>query len=184
MGMRCDREDVPRRLRRLDGAAVLGMRVFVARRFRARLLGLAGLREVPADCLLLIPGCRSVHTVGMRFAIDVTFVDRHGRELRTVRGVRPWRVVGCRDAAAAIERPAGQSDGGGPDAAGMWPKSARRGGGAGSGGGADEVGEAEAEGLEGEVLGDVELEREAGVLAALGGGAEADRVEAGVAGER
>lgn len=141
---------------------MLGVRVFVARRFRPRLLGLAGLREVPDDCMLLIPGCRSVHTVGMRFSIDVTFVDRHGRELRTVRGVRPWRVVGCRGAAAAIERPAE----------------------AGSGRGADEVGEAEAEGLEGEVLGDVELEREAGVLAALGGGAEADRLEAGVAGER
>lgn len=178
MDMGCDREDVPRRLRRLDGVALLGVRVFVARRFRARLLGLAGLRQVPEDCLLLIPGCRSVHTVGMRFAIDVTFVDRHGRELRTARGVRPWRVVGCRDAAAVIERPAGQSNAGGPDVAGMWP------GGAGSGGGADEVGEAEAEGLEGEVLGDVELEREAGVLAALGGGAQADRVEAGVAGER
>lgn len=149
---------MPRRLRRLDGAAVLGLRVFVARRFRARLLGLAGLRQVPADCMLLIPGCRSVHTVGMRFAIDVTFVDRQGRELRTVRGVPPWRVVGCRGAAAAIERPSGR--------------------------GADEVGEAEAEGLEGEILGDVELEREAGVLAALGGGAEAQRIEAGVAGQR
>lgn len=99
---------VPGRLRRLGPPAPAhGLRVFVARSWRARLLGLAGLRQMPADCVLLIPRCRSVHTVGMRFAIDVTFVDRDGRELRTVRGVRPGRVVSCRRAAAAIEAPAG-----------------------------------------------------------------------------
>jgi hypothetical protein len=105
--MGCDREDLPRRLRRLDAAAVCGVRVFLARSFRARLLGLAWLRSLPADCVLLIPGCRSVHTFGMRFALDVTFLDGAGRELRTVRGVRPGRVVACRGATAVLERRAG-----------------------------------------------------------------------------
>lgn len=119
--MGCDREDLPRRLRRLDAAAVCGVRVLVARSFRARLLGLAWLREVPRDCVLLIPGCRSVHTFGMRFAIDVTFVDGDGRELRTARAVRPGRVVGCREAAAVVERPAGA----GPMPDDMRPSQAR-----------------------------------------------------------
>ena len=42
---------------------------------RARLLGLAGLRSLDAGRGLAIPRCNSVHTIGMRFAIDVVFVE-------------------------------------------------------------------------------------------------------------
>jgi hypothetical protein len=45
----------------------------------------------------------------MRFALDVVFVDAAGRPLRVVRGLRPWRVVSCRGAAAAIERRAARN---------------------------------------------------------------------------
>src|SRR5690606_14418959 len=71
---------------------------------RARLLGLAWLDELPADCGLLIPGCRSIHTFGMRFALDVDFLDAGGRLLRRVEAVPPRRLVWCRGAAAALER--------------------------------------------------------------------------------
>jgi Uncharacterized ACR, COG1430 len=47
-----------------------------------------------------------VHTGGMRFALDVVFLDARGRVLRVVRGVPPWRVVSCPGAAAVIEAPA------------------------------------------------------------------------------
>jgi uncharacterized membrane protein (UPF0127 family) len=94
-----------RRLERLPAIDLPGgLRLHVARSLRARLLGLALLREVPADRALLIPRCRSVHTVGMRFALDVVFVDAGGRPLRVVRGLRPGRVASCSGAAAAVER--------------------------------------------------------------------------------
>ena len=83
------------------------MRLFVARAPLARLLGLAFLARAPPRCALLIPRCRSVHTAGMRFALDLVFLDRAGRVLRVARGVPPWRVVGCRGAAAVLEVPAG-----------------------------------------------------------------------------
>jgi uncharacterized protein len=82
-----------------------GLRLFVARSRRARLLGLALLARAPPDCALLLPRCRSVHTVGMRFCIDVVFLDGGGRVLRRVPGVRPFRVVWCRRAAGALEVP-------------------------------------------------------------------------------
>jgi hypothetical protein len=44
----------------------------------------------------------------MRFTIDVVFLDAEGRVVRLVRGVRPGRVVGCRDAAAVVEVEAGR----------------------------------------------------------------------------
>ena len=80
----------------------------VARSSRARLLGLALLRDLPPEHALLLPGCRSVHTFGMRFALDLVFLDAHGRILREVRGLRPCRVAGCRDAAAVLERRAAE----------------------------------------------------------------------------
>jgi uncharacterized membrane protein (UPF0127 family) len=94
----------PRRLRRLESFRAGCVDVRVARSRWARLLGLALLRDLPAGTALLIPRCRSVHTFGMRFRIDVVFLDAAGRPLREVRGVPPWRVISCSGAAAVLER--------------------------------------------------------------------------------
>ena len=53
---------------------------------RKGLLGRDGLEGA-----LLIDRCRWVHTVGMRFALDVAYVDRDGAVLKTVR-MTPHRV--------------------------------------------------------------------------------------------
>jgi hypothetical protein len=81
----------------------------VARGRLARLLGLAGLRRLPADRALLLPRCRSVHTFGMRFPIDVVFLDASGRVLRRVEAVGSGRVVGHRGAAGVVETVAGRN---------------------------------------------------------------------------
>jgi uncharacterized protein len=47
---------------------------WVAESLAVRLLGLAWLRRLPAGHALLLPSCRSIHTVAMRFPIDVAFV--------------------------------------------------------------------------------------------------------------
>jgi uncharacterized membrane protein (UPF0127 family) len=95
----------PRRFRGLERIAVGGCpRVFVAGTSRARLVGLAGLPDLPGDCGLLIPRCSSVHTFGMRFAIDIAFLDGDGAVLREVKAVPPRRVVRCRGASAVLER--------------------------------------------------------------------------------
>ncbi|MDQ2939138.1 MAG: DUF192 domain-containing protein, partial [Actinomycetota bacterium] len=83
----------PRRLRRLPRAEVYGIEVPVAQGLFARLLGLALLRRERAGPGLLIPRCSSVHTFGMRFALELVFFDREGRRLRYARGVAPFRVV-------------------------------------------------------------------------------------------
>ncbi len=75
----------------------------------SRLLGLALLRPGRAGEGLLIPRCRSVHTFGMRFAIDVVFLDRERRALSVRRSVARNRVVGHRGAAAVLELPAGRA---------------------------------------------------------------------------
>ena len=92
---------LPRRLRRLpvDGE------IRVATSFGARLLGLALLAPPAAPVALLLPRTRSVHTAGMRFALDLEWLDRHGRVVRVDRAVPPFRLRMCRGAAAVVERP-------------------------------------------------------------------------------
>jgi uncharacterized membrane protein (UPF0127 family) len=78
----------------------------VAGDFRARLRGLAWRDREDAGPGLLIPRCASVHTFGMRFALDVYFLDAEGRVLSVRRRVPPARVVWHRGAAAVLEVPA------------------------------------------------------------------------------
>ena len=59
----------------------------------ARRRGLLG-RDAFEGAFVLRP-CRNVHTVRMRFPIDVAFCDAEGVVLRTVT-LAPWRVSPCR----------------------------------------------------------------------------------------
>lgn len=99
------------RFDRLRTAAVAGHRVPVARGPRARLLGLAGLERAEAGAGLLIPRCSAVHTFGMRFALDLVFLDREGRVSSVRRNVPPWRFARDRGASAVLELPSPAGDG-------------------------------------------------------------------------
>src|SRR3954468_3315896 len=83
-------------------------RLPVADSFRSRLLGLAWRDRSHAGPGLLIPRCASVHTFGMRFELDVYFLDGARRILPLRRGVRPRRVLRCRGAATVLEVPAAE----------------------------------------------------------------------------
>lgn len=61
--------------------------------FRDRMRGLLGRAGLGASAALLIERCGAVHTVGMRFALDLVFLDRGWRVVRVVRGVRPGRLM-------------------------------------------------------------------------------------------
>jgi uncharacterized membrane protein (UPF0127 family) len=100
---------LPRRLDRLPRFAVRDDAVIhEANTLASRLLGLALLRPIPSGHALLIPDCRSVHTFGMRFAIDIAFLDAAGRAIRVERAVPARRVLRCGRAFAVLEAPAGE----------------------------------------------------------------------------
>ena len=103
---------LPRRLQRLPSRQLAGgATVLEATTLRARLLGLAFLRPqaLPRGHALLIPHCRSVHTFGMRFALDVVFLDEHGRALQIAEALPPRRVRTARRAFAVFETHAGDA---------------------------------------------------------------------------
>lgn len=94
-----------RRFAPLRTETVLGFEVPVAETRASRLLGLALLERSNAPAGLLIPRCRSVHTFGMRFELDLVFLDPAGRVVELRRAVAPGRIARCAAATAVLELP-------------------------------------------------------------------------------
>ena len=106
--MRCtSKHRLARRLRSLPIVEVAGRRVPVASTRTARLLGLALLARDAAGPGLLIPRCRSVHTFGMRFGLDVVFLNRDLAPVSIRRGLPFGRIAFDRRARSVLELPAG-----------------------------------------------------------------------------
>lgn len=84
------------------------LRIFAARTFRQRLLGLHAWNDwgdVPWG--LLFPGCRAVHTLGLRQPVDLLFLGAGGWIVRAIPELAPNRFAGCRAARAVLELPPG-----------------------------------------------------------------------------
>ena len=75
--------------------------------FWSRLKGLLGTAALSEGEGLLLRPCNCVHTCGMRYAIDVFFLDSGGRILKLAQELAPWRCACCWQAAAVLELPAG-----------------------------------------------------------------------------
>lgn len=83
-------------------------RVWLAHGACGRARGLIGRSAWPPGDALLLRPCVAIHTFGMRFMIDVVFLDAHNRVVQVVRRLKPWRVAwGGPRAAAALEFAAG-----------------------------------------------------------------------------
>ena len=95
----------PERFAGLPRERILGFVVPVAATWPPRLLGLALLERAEAGEGLLIPRCRGVHTFGMRFALDLVFLDSEGRVVERRRAVPPRRLARNRRAWAVLELP-------------------------------------------------------------------------------
>ncbi|MBP3884693.1 MAG: hypothetical protein J6D54_07135 [Olsenella sp.] len=75
--------------------------------WHARMHGLLGPRARGRPVLL--ERCRSIHTFGMRYAIDVALVAADGRVLQSVRGLGRGCLLACEQASYVLERPAARS---------------------------------------------------------------------------
>jgi len=91
-----------------EGAAVpLASRVELAVSRQARRRGLLGRQRLDANSALVLVPCTAVHTVCMKFPIDVIFVNAEGRVVHSVERMQPWRVAIAAAAHGVIELAAG-----------------------------------------------------------------------------
>lgn len=71
---------------------------------RRGLLGRDGLR--PGEALWITP-CEAVHTWGMKFPIDVVYLNRKKKVRKIRQAMMPWRMSACLFAHSVLELPAG-----------------------------------------------------------------------------
>ena len=87
---------------------LLGDKVRTASTFLSRFVGMLGTDAIADGEGLWIVPCRSVHTLGMRYPIDVAFLDARGVVVGIQEGLPPNRIGHVfRDARGALELRAG-----------------------------------------------------------------------------
>jgi uncharacterized protein len=100
-------EGLSLRVRNATRAVLLGETVSVAGDSRSRRTGLlkhTGLHR--GEGLWIVP-CESVHTFGMKFAIDVVFLNRKKKVLKIRKDMTKRRIAICLWAHSVLELPAG-----------------------------------------------------------------------------
>jgi uncharacterized protein len=95
------------RVLNLTRRTVLADSVEVAGHGAARRKGLLGRDGLAAGEGLWIVPCESVHTIGMRFPIDLVYLDRNKKVRKVRSGVPPWRLSACLSAHSVIELASG-----------------------------------------------------------------------------
>lgn len=68
-----------------------------------RTRGLLGRPALQRGEGMLIRECRLVHTLGMRYALDLVFLDQHGCVKKIVDNLRPARMAGSLQAHQTLE---------------------------------------------------------------------------------
>src|SRR5258708_10987198 len=89
-------------LRKTGGEVVCSRCELAATPFR-RMRGLLGRSGLEPDQGMLFRPAGSIHTLFMRFAIDVVFCDRELRVIGVEPDLRPWRMAGRRGTKVVVE---------------------------------------------------------------------------------
>jgi uncharacterized membrane protein (UPF0127 family) len=88
--------------------ALLAENAIIAGTFSKRIKGLLGEKDFKKGQALMITPCNSIHTLFMRFPIDVLFVDSDNRIVKLISHMLPFRISGIYfQAHFVIELPAG-----------------------------------------------------------------------------
>jgi hypothetical protein len=86
----------------------LAQRAIVAETLFTRIKGLIGRKELSPGEAMVIKPCNSIHTLFMRFPIDVLFVDKDHKVIKAIPALAPFRVAPiCFGSVLAVELPTG-----------------------------------------------------------------------------
>lgn len=95
------------RAHNLNRGTALVTRLKLADTSRQRRKGLLGRSALePGEGLWIFP-CESVHTFGMRFSIDLIYLDSRQRVIKLQTSFSPWRMSVCIRAKSVLEVRAG-----------------------------------------------------------------------------
>ncbi len=101
----------PKDLAELEGSRELLLEnVQQTESWRERSRGLLGQPALEKNEGLLITPCNSVHTFGMRYPLDIVYLDKKMRIVKINRSLSPWRLSISLRAAMVLELAAGRAD--------------------------------------------------------------------------
>lgn len=89
---------------------IVASRLLVTRGPLERMRGLLWRPRLREGEAMYFDRCHAIHTVGMRYAIDVVFLDRAGTVVRVVEALDPMRMALCWGARATVELAAGECE--------------------------------------------------------------------------
>jgi uncharacterized membrane protein (UPF0127 family) len=87
----------------LGPRAAQKLTVKMAENYFTRLRGLMGKKSLADAGGLLLKRCSAVHTIGMRYALDLVFMDKSGKVVKCTEGVKPFRTASARGAYYTLE---------------------------------------------------------------------------------
>lgn len=102
-----ENQDIILQVTNLTRGTVLATRMEVADTSPKRNKGLLGRSHLPHGEGLWIVPCDAIHTIGMRFPIDLIYLDSKNQIKKLLSDVPPWRLSGCLPAHSVLELPAG-----------------------------------------------------------------------------
>ena len=98
------------KVRNRDRGTVLAEAAEVADTSAKRRTGLLKHTSLESGEGLWIAPCESVHSFGMKFAIDVLYLDRKKKVRKVRKNMVPWRMSACLTAHSVLELPAGTAE--------------------------------------------------------------------------
>lgn len=86
---------------------MLADRADIANTSKTRKIGLLKHASLERGEGLWITPCEGVHTIGMKFPIDVLFLDKKRKVLKVRAAMPKWRISACLFAHSVLELPSG-----------------------------------------------------------------------------
>jgi len=82
--------------------------VSYANTWLTRMIGLLSRHTLYDGEGLWLSPCHSIHTIGMKFPIDVIFLDKHNYVRKVVEQLKPYRIcISCKGSFSVLELPVG-----------------------------------------------------------------------------
>ncbi len=82
--------------------------VFSTEKFFERTCGLLTLPKLHKGQALLLNNCRSIHTFGMRYMLDIIYINRANEIVKIVEKMSPYQISGCSAACHTLEMLGGE----------------------------------------------------------------------------
>tara|TARA_R110002049_G_scaffold101208_2_gene245742 strand:- start:1125 stop:1478 length:354 start_codon:yes stop_codon:yes gene_type:complete len=90
-----------------DDKEVTQLKGLQTQSIKERLGGLLVLAPLSENQALWITPCNSVHTFGMKYALDLVYIDKNNTVRGLFHNVKPWRMSFCLQAKSVMELTAG-----------------------------------------------------------------------------